>query len=550
MKYTYKLLLLTVFVLLSNCNIKQNEAVQNSSKPKLVIGIVVDQMRYDYLFRFNDKYGDGGFKRLLNNGFSLENAHYNYIPTYTAVGHTSIFTGTTPDNHGIISNHWYDKYLKKTIYCVDDDNYNTVGNDGKGGKKSPYRMFTTTITDQLKLAQNMQGKTIGIGIKDRSAILPAGHTADAAYWFDGGSVGHWISSSFYLEALPNWVNEFNNSGKADEYLNQPWETLYDISTYTESIADDNNFEETFKGQDKPVFPHDIPNLRSKNNNYSIIKAIPAGNAITTDFAIAAIEGEKLGQNKHTDFLTLSYSSTDYVGHQFGVDSKEVQDTYLRLDKDLERLFNNLDEKVGKGNYTIFLTADHAAVQVPAYLKSVKIPANYLAGKKLTDFIKKVTSEKFKSNDLIENVSNFQVFLSKENLKKEKLSVEEVSNFIVEEVINFPGIYKAITAKTMQSTYFGDGILNSLQKGYNQKLSGDVLLIPNPSTIIYPKKGSTHGSGYSYDTHIPVIFYGNGIKRGSSKTKYEIIDIAPTISSMLNIEFPNGATGRVVEEALK
>lgn len=550
MKIQSKLLLLFFTASLFSCISKQEKSKTKTATPKLVIGIVVDQMRYDYLHRFDSKYGEGGFKRLLNQGFSLENAHYNYIPTYTAVGHTSIFTGTTPDNHGIIGNHWYDKFLKKSIYCVDDDRYTTVGNDGKGGKKSPYRMFTTTITDQLKLAQNMQGKTIGIGIKDRSAILPAGHTADAAYWFDGGSIGHWISSSFYMNNLPNWVNEFNSSGKADEYLSKPWNTLYDISTYTESIADDNNFEETFKGEEKPVFPHDIPNLRSKNNNFSIIKAIPAGNSITTDFAIAAIEGEKLGQNNYTDFLTLSYSSTDYVGHQFGVDSKEIQDTYLRLDKDLERLFSFLDTNVGKNNYTIFLTADHAAVQVPAYLNSVKIPANYLARKKLTDFIKTKTKERFKKDNLIENVSNFQVFLNKEEIKRARLSVNEVSNYIVEEVINFDGIYKAVTAKAMQENYFEYGIMSSLQKGYNQKLSGDVLLIPNPSTIIYPKKGSTHGSGYSYDTHIPMIFYGNGIKSGNSAKKYEIIDIAPTMATMLNVEFPNGSTGKIIEEVLK
>jgi predicted AlkP superfamily pyrophosphatase or phosphodiesterase len=550
MKVYFKILLFFFSAIFLSCNNQQHQKTSNNNTPKLIIGIVVDQMRYDYLHRFNKKYGDGGFKRLLNNGFSLENAHYNYIPTYTAVGHTSIFTGTTPDNHGIISNHWYDKYLKQTIYCVDDENYKTVGNNGDGGNKSPHRLFTTTVTDQLRLAQSMQGKTIGIGIKDRSAILPAGHTANAAYWFDGGSVGNWISSSFYMDSLPNWVNEFNNLKKPDEYLSKPWNTLYDINTYTESISDDNNYERTFKGEDKPIFPHDIPNLRSKNNNYSIIKEIPAGNSITTDFAIAAIEGENLGQSNYIDFLTLSFSSTDYVGHQFGVDSKEIQDTYLRLDKDLERFFYYLDEKIGKNNYTVFLTADHAAVQVPAYLKSLKIPANYLPGKKLTDYVNNIVKDRFKTDKLIENISNFQVFLNKEEIKKEKLSVDEVSSFIVEEVINFDGIYKAVTAKTIQNNYFEYGILSSLQKGYNQKLSGDVLLIPNPSTIIYPKKGSTHGSGYSYDTHIPMIFYGNGIKKGSSAKKYEIIDIAPTVANMLNIEFPNGCTGKVIEEILK
>ncbi|RBW58198.1 alkaline phosphatase family protein [Tenacibaculum sp. E3R01] len=522
---------------------------KNDKKPKLVVGVVIDQMRYDYLIRFSKKYGNDGFKRLLREGFSLENAHYNYIPTYTAVGHTSIYTGTTPINHGIIGNHWYDKYLKKSIYCVTDKNYKTVGNNGMDGEKSPYRMVTSTITDQLRLAQNMNGKTIGIAIKDRSAILPAGHTANAAYWFDGGKNGQWISSSFYMDNLPKWVKRFNNLKKADEYLSKPWNTLYDIKTYTESIADDNNFEATFKGEDKPVFPHDIPNLRAKNNNYSILKAIPAGNSFTTDFAKAAIIGENLGKSNYTNFLAVSYSSTDYVGHQFGVASKEIEDTYLRLDKDLASLFKFLDTEVGKGNYTLFLTADHAATEVPSYLKSVKIPAGYIKPVKFLNFLKKVTNNYFKSDELIENISNFQIFLNKEKINELKLDYEKVAQTIANEAINYKGIYKAVTAKTMQNTNFTNGILNSLQNGYNQKYSGDVLLVPNPSTIVYPKKGTTHGSGYSYDTHVPIIFYGKGIKQGSSKRKYEIIDIAPTLSNLLQIEFPNGNTGKVIHEVL-
>ena len=544
MKKTSILTLIATFLFLS-CKV-ENKSIQ---KPKLVVGIVVDQMRYDYLTRFENKYGNDGFKRLLREGFSLENAHYNYIPTYTAVGHTSIYTGTTPTNHGIISNHWYDKYLKQTIYCVDDNNYKTVGNDGDGGKKSPYRMLTTTVTDQLHLAQNMNGKTIGIAIKDRSAILPAGHTANAAYWFDGGSKGDWISSSFYMEELPQWVKDFNALKKADDYLNKPWETLYDINTYTESIADDNSFEQPFEGQEKPIFPHNIPELRSKNNNYSILKAIPAGNSFTNDFAKAAIIGENLGKTDYTDFIAISYSSTDYVGHQFGVASKEIEDTYLRLDKDLAELFKFLDTEVGKDNYTLFLTADHAAVQVPSYLQSIKIPANYLSSKKFTDYINEITKKYFNSDELVENISNFQIFLNKEKIENLKLNNAVVAQKIADEAIHYKGIYKAVTAKTMQTTTFTNGILNSLQNGYNQKFSGDILLIPNPSTISYSKQGSTHGSGYSYDTHIPMIFYGNGIKQGTSKKKYEIVDIAPTISNLLKIEAPNGNTGKIIEEIL-
>ncbi len=544
-----KIAFLAVIICLTSCVTNKKKSTH---KPKLVVGVVIDQMRYDYLIRFAEKYRNDGFKRLLNNGFSLENAHYNYIPTYTAVGHTSIYTGTTPTNHGIISNHWYDKYLKESIYCVDDDNYKTVGNDGDGGKKSPYRMLTTTVTDQLRLAQNMNGKTIGIAIKDRSAILPAGHTANAAYWFDGGAKGEWITSDYYMKELPSWVQEFNKNGKADEYLSKPWETLYDINTYTESIIDDNPFEQTFDGQEKPIFPHDIPTLRSKNNDYSILKAIPAGNTFTADFARAAIINENLGKGKYTDFLAVSFSSTDYVGHQFGVASKEIEDTYLRLDKDLADFFSFLDKEVGKDNYTLFLTADHAAVQVPKYLKSVKIPANYFSYKKFKEYVNNITLKHFKSDTLVENISNFQIFLDKEKITSLKLDANIVAQKIADEVINYKSIYKSVTARTLQTTTFTNGILNSLQNGYNQKFSGDVLLVPDPSTLstYYKDGGTSHGSGYSYDTHIPMIFYGNGIKKGSSKKKYEIIDIAPTISNLLQIEFPNGSTGKIIEEVLE
>lgn len=519
-------------------------------KPKLVIGIVIDQMRYDYLTRYSDRYVENGFKRLLNDGFSLENAHYNYIPTYTAVGHTSIYTGTTPNNHGIISNNWYDKFLKKSIYCVDDKNYKTIGNNGTEGKKSPYRMLSTTVTDQLHLAQNMQGKTIGIAIKDRSSILPAGHTANAAYWFDGNDNGQWISSSFYMENLPKWVEDFNKSGKADDYLKTAWNTLYDINTYSKSIADNNVFEGKLKGETSPTFPHDIPKLRKENGNYSIIKGIPFGNSFTAEFAKAAILAENLGKSKYTDFLAVSFSSTDYIGHQYGPASVEVEDTYLRLDKDIADFLTFLDQQVGQNNYTVFLTSDHAAVNVPSYLQSLKIPAHYFNTKDFRDNILEITKKYFNSTELIENVSNYQIFLDKKKIESLGFNKNKVAKRLAEEIINFDGIYKVVTANTLQTTSFNDGILNSLQNGYNQKISGDIMMIPYPATLTGGKTGTSHGSGYSYDTHIPIIFYGNGIKKGTSKKRYEIIDIAPTISNLLQIEAPNSSTGKIVEEALK
>jgi predicted AlkP superfamily pyrophosphatase or phosphodiesterase len=506
-------------------------------------------MRYDYLIKFYDKYGENGFKKLMSKGYNLQNVHFNYIPTYTAVGHTSIYTGTTPTNHGIIGNNWYDKFEKKSIYCVDDNNYKTVGAT-KGGEKSPHRMLTTTVTDQLKLAQNMRGKTIGISIKDRSAILPAGHTADAAYWFEGGDTGKFITSTFYIEELPKWVNDFNNAGIANSYLEKTWNTYYDINTYTETIVDDNNFEEPFEGKDSPTFPYNLKELRKENNNYDLLKAVAYGNDFTTDFAKATILGENLGKSEFTDFLAVSYSSTDYVGHQFGVDSKEIEDSYIRLDKNIEDFINFLDKEIGAENYTLFLTADHAAVQVPAYLQTLNIPGGYFNNAKFKEYVNQITQANFNSTELVENISNDQIFLNKEKIKELQLSTIDVEQVITDEIINFQNVYKSVSAHTLQTTTFNVGVLQKLQNGYNQKLSGDILFVQNPSTIIYSHTGSTHGSGYSYDTHVPLIFYGKGIKQGASNQYYPIIDIAPTLSSLLKIEQPNGTTGETIIEVLK
>ena len=536
----------TSILLFSNCKFSETPV----KKPKLVIGIVIDQMRYDYLTRFADRYGEDGFNRILKNGFSLENAHYNFTPTYTAVGHASIYTGTSPKNHGIISNNWYDKVLKKSIYCVDDVNYKTIGNDGIVGQKSPHRLYTTTVADQLQLAQNMQGKSIGIAIKDRSAILPVGHTANAAYWYDGANKNQWITSSYYMEELPGWVKKFNGNNKADTYLNETWETLYDIKTYTQSRADNNIYEYNLKGQEKPVFPKDLKKLREQNDNFSLIKTIPAGNTYTLDFAKAAIKGEQLGKSEFIDFLAVSFSSTDYVGHRYGVAAVETEDTYLRLDKDLAHFFNFLDTEVGKENYTLFLTADHAAVHVPSYLQSLKIPAHYLSTRKLKEFLSDITQKYFNSKELIEDVSNYQIFLNQEKIETLGFNKNTVAQRLADEVLNFDKIYKAVTARTLQTTNFTEGIMHALQEGYNPKFSGDVLMLPYPATLNGSRKGTSHGSGYSYDTHVPVIFYGNGINKGVSKKTYKIIDIAPTISNLLKIEAPNGTSGKIIEEVLK
>ena len=548
-------LALSLAIISLSCKSQNETIVLNNNipvtqdNPKLVIGIVVDQMRYDYLTRFYSKYGEGGFKRLMRDGFNCRNNHYNYVPTFTGPGHASIYTGTTPKYHGIIANNWYDKELKDYVYCTGDSTVNSIGTESQAGRMSPHRMATTSFADENRLFTQMRGKTIGVAIKDRGAILPAGHTANMAFWFQGKDEGHWITSSFYAETLPEWVEQFNASNKAASYLTT-WDTLYDIDSYTESGPDFNTFEGGFKGKDSATFPYDLKALSKDNKGYDILKATPQGNALTTDFAIAAIKGEQLGQDTITDVLTISYSSTDYVGHNFGVNSKEIQDTYIRLDKDLERLFEVLDTQVGQNAYTIFLTADHAAVDVPSYLKSTGIPAGYVDNdmykKRLNDFMVKT----YQASDLIENVSNYQIFLNKDKIDLLGLNLAHVQERIVQELIQYPHIYKVYTSTQLTVSNYVDGIENLLEKGYNQKRSGDVLVVYDPAFISYSKTGSTHGSGLNHDTHVPLLFYGKGITKGATLQRTEIVDIAPTMSALLGIGFPNGSIGKPLEFVLK
>ncbi|UOB18820.1 alkaline phosphatase PafA [Abyssalbus ytuae] len=542
--------ILILFLFFSVYGLKsQSKSPEPYVKPKLVVGIVVDQMRYDYLTRFWGKYGNGGFKRLVNEGFNCKNNHFNYVPTYTGPGHASIYTGTTPAVHGIIANNWYDKTIDKKVYCAGDENVLQIGTESKAERMSPHRMLTTTMTDQLRLATQMQSKVIGISIKDRGAILPAGHTANAAFWFHGKDEGVWVSSSHYMNELPKWVVKFNKSDAAEKYK-KTWNTLYDIKSYKESGTDKNDFEGFFKGETLNVFPHELDKIWDKNSGFDIIKTSPFGNSITADFAIAALDGEQLGKDNITDFLAVSFSSTDYVGHAFGVNSVEVEDTYLRLDQDLERLLLALDNKVGKGEYTVFLTADHGAVQVPSYLQSLKIPAGYFD---TSEFLVKLDSfllKKFNTSHLIKNISNNQIFLDHDVLESNHLNVEELEYAIAGEIIKYKGIAEVYTAREMKFNSYSGGIKKLLQNGFNHKRSGDVLVVFQPAVIDYNKTGSTHGSGFNYDTHVPLLFFGKGIKKGATYEQTEITDIAPTICSLLGIAFPNGTTGKTISAVIK
>ena len=553
MKRFFQFILIVLFIhsAIAQETVKEgfNASVDLRAHPKLVVGVVVDQMRYDYLTRFWDRFGEDGFRRLVSEGFNFRNNHFNYIPTYTGPGHASVYTGSAPQTHGIISNSWFNKFETDEVYCVGDPSVEPIGTTSDAGEMSPHRLLTTTVADENRLHTQLRGKTIGIALKDRGAILPAGHTANAAYWFHGQDEGQWITSSFYAEELPLWVKEFNASGIVDSYL-KPWTTFEDVKSYAESGSDINDYEGGFTGKNSTDFPYDLKRLAAKNSGYDIIKGTPFGNSLTKDFAIAAIDGEDLGQDEFTDFLTVSFSSTDYVGHNFGVNSKEIQDTYLRLDQDIAELLTALDEKVGEGNYTLFLTADHGGVQVPAYLKSLGVPAGYFDYDKFRENLSDFLIERYESGELILDISNNQIFFNYEEVERNGISREELQEAIAHHILQYEHVNKVFTRKQLESTTFTDGIAAAVDNGYHQKRSGDVILVLEPSWISYSGTGSTHGSGQNYDTHAPLIFFGKGIEQGNSLQRTEITDIAPTISALLGIPFPNGSTGNPLLVAFK
>lgn len=550
--------ILLCFVLLVGCgtlprkqdqhNMPSPSSSINSQKPKLVVGIVIDQMRYDYLTRFNSRYSDGGFKRLMKDGFNCTNNHYNFVPTYTAPGHASIYTGTSPVNNGIIGNNWYDKFEGSVIYNASDYSVAPVGTLSDDGKMSPRRMLTTTVTDELELHTQGRSKVIGISIKDRGAILPAGHVADAAYWYRGSDEGTFISSTFYMDTLPQWVIDYNATNPSRDYMKE-WNTLYPLNTYTASGNDLNNFEKPPRGKKEAVFPYDLPALQDKNGGYSLLKATPYGNSIVADFAIKALKNEQMGMDDIPDFLAVSFSSTDYVGHQYGVNAVELEDTYLRLDLDIERLLNALDDQVGNGNYTVFLTADHGAVHNPAYLQSQGVNAGYFNNNELEDYLKLQMKQDLGNDAFIENISNNQIFLDHDQLKSARLESSFVQNYLAQILRDYNQIDKVFTREALTNSNFTDGVGALIQNGFHHKRSGDVIYVLEPSVISYPKTGSTHGSSQSYDTHVPLLFYGAGINKGMTVSRTHIIDIAPTISSLLGISFPNGATGNPIVEVL-
>lgn len=513
-------------------------------RPKLVVGIMVDQMRWDFLYRYQARYAaNGGIRRMLLQGFSNENAFIPYAPTVTACGHTTVYTGTVPAIHGITGNAWWDYEKNRNVYCSEDKEVKTVGSTTAAGEMSPRNMLSTTVSDELKLATNFRSKVIGIALKDRGAILPAGHSADAAYWYDN-KTGNWVTSTFYMQQLPAWVQAFNNRKEVDKLYEKNWNTLFPIASYVQSTKDENDYEGKPFGSDQKGFPYDLKRFIGKN--YGAVASTPHGNTLTFMLAQEAIVNEQMGRDSITDLLAVSFSSPDYIGHAFGPNSIEVEDAYLRFDRELGAFFDFLDKQVGVGNYISFLTADHGVAHIPGFMKERRIPAGVLDDNKLVADLNAELKEKFGIGNLVLSAYNYQISLNQVAMDTADLDRDDIVKIVIRHVKKIPGVDRVFEIDELMEQPLPADVKQRLANGWHPKRSGDVQLVLAPGWIDGGATGTTHGLWNPYDSHIPLVWYGWGIRPGRSTTEVYMTDIAPTLAALLRIQMPNGAVGKVIQ----
>lgn len=515
-----------------------------------MVGIMVDQMRPDYLTRFADQFGPDGFNRLRREGFECRNTHYNYIPTVTGPGHSSVYTGTTPRYHGIVGNSWYDRRLRRDVYCTEDSTVQLVGTTTKGLGVSARNQLSTTLGDELKMTYGGRSRVLALSLKDRASALPAGHMADGAYWFDT-STGSFISSTFYVPALPAWVQDFNALKKPDFYRQQTWTPLRGPEAYRNSLPDSNRYERVFKGKTAATFPYDLAKLSALNPPaYDAVYTSPFGNSLLTDFVLAALQATDLGRDEVPDLLAISYSSPDAVGHTFGPLSKEENDLYLRLDLEIARLLQALDKTVGKGQYTVFLTADHGASEVSRYLADHQAPTGAFSTEALTKGATAYLTQQLGPGQWLETVRGNMCYLNRPLLASRKMDRARIQQLLADYLRDQPGIAQVTTTTQLLNASYTTYLEAKLQNGFYYPRFGDVRfeLLPGWTGDIGP--GAGHGTGYAYDSHVPLLWFGAGVAPGVSFAPHTITDIAPTAAMLLNSKLPSACTGQPIVELLE
>ncbi len=522
-------------------------------KPKLIVGIIVEQLRYDQIARFSDRFGDRGIRRLLNEGTSYQNAAYHYMLTESAPAHATIATGTEPSWHGITSDSWYLPLRNGLIYCTQDPGVGPAGGGYESRIHSPINMVSSTFTDELKMATWKEAKVFGIGLKEYSAILSAGHAADAAYWYEN-STGNWISSTWYLDSLPSWVNDFNAMRYPVAYLNKTWNLTGPQQYYYDCVADTSLIEIGFDS--KNYFPYDLKKMGNNVrinplHDMSLIRETPYGNSLTTDFAKKLIEKESLGKDDITDYLAVCYTSTDYIGHRFGPSSYEMADAILRLDREIEDLVTYLVDSVGKRNVLIYFTSAHGIAEIPAILEQNRIPSGYFRIEQVLYLLRSYLKVIYGEGDWVKGYTGRQVFLNRTLIEDSKISLEDIQKKTARFLLQASGVSSAYPFSAFVINDFGEGNLKRIINSYHPQRSGDVIITLNPGWVESETNTVTnHNSSYEYDSHVPLIWYGWSVDRASVNRKVNLTDIAPTLSTLVNVPYPNACTGEPLFELFR
>jgi hypothetical protein len=519
-------------------------------KPSLVIGIVVEQLKYDQLERFRDRFGEEGIKKLINEGTYFKNASFEYMLTQSAPGHATISTGTEPSLHGITSDNWYLPLKNELIYCTRDVTVNPVGGSFESGLNSPVNLQASTFSDELEMTTNKKSKVFGIGIKDNSAIFSTGHSADGVYWFDDVT-GTWMTSTYYTKSLPPWVADFNATGYAESYLSGSWSLLKPPADYADCLPDSNSFEAGFDSINS--FPYDLKKIRAKSNgsaknNYSLLRETPFANSLTTNFAIRLIEKEDLGKDDVTDYLSICYASTDYIGHRFGPSSVEMGDAILRLDKDIKDLLKYVTDSIGKRNVLIYFTAAHGVSEIPSVLEKNRIPAGYFRQNQALQLLRSYLNAVYGEGNWVKGYSERQIFLNRTLIEDARLSLDDVQKKVARFLVQFTGVAAAYPYSAFEANDFGNGNLKKIINNFNPQRSGDVIVTLNPGWV--DKDGdyvTNHNSPYEYDTHVPLIWYGWTVNRATVTRKVNMTDIAATLSTLCRVPSPNACTGEPMFE---
>ena len=548
---------LVLFVGTNTINAQQNQSSKSHyDTPDLVIGLIVDQMRPDYIYKYWNHYEEGGIKRLMNEGHTFRNAYFRHLQTSTGPGHAAQLSGATPSVHGLLGNSWYVRELDRNINVIEavGSGYQGVGSLPEyNGEKSPNNMLTTTVGDELYMFTGERSKTVGISRKDRGAILPAGHTGDA-YWYEGAT-GNFITSTYYMDELPEWLQDFNARNLAQEYLTRTWEPLLPVEEYVESRSDDNAYEGRFPGMNSSAFPVDLAYLVAEHGQQpSLLNATPFADELLFELAKAAIEGEELGHRGISDILSIGLSAPDAIGHRFGPASKQVQDYYIRMDRYLADFFEYLDEKFGMENVLIFLTADHGGVYVPEYMSDLGIPTGHSefgvsASGQVRQAVEEYLEEAYGDNFLLA-FSNQNLYLDHNFIDENGLDHVAVQNDLMRFALSLDVVGGAITADALHNREFTEGIRSRAMYAFHQKRSGDVIVWLQPQTHGSGTGGTGHGSGWVYDVQIPLIFFGYGISHGQSNEKVFVSDIASTVSVFLNTPFPSGNIGNPLNDFMR